>query len=66
MRHAYDNVPFYRDKFDSAGLKPGDISTVEDMTKIPITTILMRPYIKTIFYKNQLYGDASSWRRDGL
>jgi len=38
IRHAYDNTEFYRRKFDSAGVKPDDIKTVEDLKKIPFTT----------------------------
>lgn len=38
IKHAYYNVPFYHSLFDSVGVKPGDIKTVEDMYKIPVTT----------------------------
>ena len=38
--HAYQNVPFYREKFDAHSLKPQDISTIEDLPKIPIITKL--------------------------
>lgn len=38
IRHTYENVLYYRGLFDSAGVKPEDISTVEDLQKIPITT----------------------------
>ncbi len=34
----YENVPFYRQRFDEAGLKPGDITSVDDLDKIPFTT----------------------------
>ncbi|MDX1359561.1 MAG: phenylacetate--CoA ligase, partial [Clostridia bacterium] len=37
-RYAYEKVPFYKKKFDSIGLKPEDIKTIEDITKIPFTT----------------------------
>jgi phenylacetate-CoA ligase len=33
----YERVDFYRDRFDEAGTKPGDVSTVDDITKLPIT-----------------------------
>lgn len=36
--HAYENVPYYRSLFDSAGLSPDDIQTVEDLTRVPVTT----------------------------
>ena len=38
IKHAYENVIYYRSLFDSAGVKPEDIRTVEDLSKIPITT----------------------------
>jgi phenylacetate-CoA ligase len=34
----YDRVPFYKRKFDEAGIKPDDIKTLEDISKIPFTT----------------------------
>ncbi len=37
VKHAYDNVPLYRKKFDDAGLKPEDIQTLADVSKIPFT-----------------------------
>ncbi|MGA1848709.1 MAG: phenylacetate--CoA ligase family protein [Thermoplasmatota archaeon] len=37
VKHAYDNVPFYRKKFDDIGLKPEDIQTLEDVAKVPFT-----------------------------
>lgn len=38
VKHAYDNVPFYRQKFDAAGMCPEDIRSREDIVRIPITT----------------------------
>lgn len=38
VRHEYDNVPNYRKKMDNAGVKPEDIKTLEDITKLPFTT----------------------------
>ncbi|MFE3371115.1 phenylacetate--CoA ligase PaaK [Streptomyces sp. NPDC059173] len=37
LRHAYDNVPFYRDAFDRAGLKPEDCRTLADLARFPFT-----------------------------
>ena len=34
----YIRVPFYRAKFDQAGIKPQDILTLEDIARIPFTT----------------------------
>jgi phenylacetate-CoA ligase len=33
----YKNVPFYKKKFDEAGIKPSDIKSVEDVRKLPFT-----------------------------
>ncbi len=35
---AYENVPFYRKKLDEAGVKPTDIKSLADVSKIPFTT----------------------------
>ena len=37
LAHAYDHVPFYRERFDRAGLRPADIRTVADIAFLPIT-----------------------------
>ncbi len=37
-RHAYDNSPFYRKRFESAGVVPEDIHTLEDIAKLPFIT----------------------------
>jgi phenylacetate-CoA ligase len=36
--YAYEKSPFYRKKFDGAGIKPGDIRTYEDIRKVPFTS----------------------------
>jgi phenylacetate-CoA ligase len=36
--HAYHNVPYYHEMFDSHSIKPEDIRTAEDLQKLPITT----------------------------
>lgn len=38
LERVYNNVPFYKKSFDAAGVKPGDIKSLADMTKIPFTT----------------------------
>lgn len=38
VKHAYEHTPFYRRKFDQAGVKPSDIKSADDLSKIPITT----------------------------
>ena len=38
LRHAYDHTPHYRAKFDSAGVRPDDFKTLDDLAKFPFTT----------------------------
>ena len=38
LKHAYDNVPHYRRKFDAAGVKPEDCRTLADLARFPFTT----------------------------
>ena len=38
LNYVYEQVPFYRDRFDQAGVKPSDIRSVSDMHKIPVLT----------------------------
>ncbi len=38
IRHAYENVPYYRELFVKNKLEPGDIRTVEELNKIPVLT----------------------------
>ena len=35
VKYVYDNVAFYRDKMDAAGVKPEDIKGIEDLNKLP-------------------------------
>ncbi|MBS1328228.1 MAG: phenylacetate--CoA ligase [Oscillospiraceae bacterium] len=37
VRTAYEKVPFYKRKFDEIGLQPGDIHSIDDITKLPFT-----------------------------
>lgn len=37
VRHAYANVPFYKQKLDEAGVSPEDIRSVGDLSKLPFT-----------------------------
>ncbi|MGH7748250.1 MAG: phenylacetate--CoA ligase, partial [Candidatus Dormibacteria bacterium] len=37
LRHAYDNVPFYRKSFDAAGVHPDDCTELGDLPKFPMT-----------------------------
>jgi phenylacetate-CoA ligase len=38
LKHAYDNVPHYKQKFDAAGVHPDDLKTLADLAKFPFTT----------------------------
>ncbi|MDI3385005.1 phenylacetate--CoA ligase [Streptomyces sp. B-S-A8] len=38
LRHAYENVPYYREAFDKAGLRPEDCRTLDDLARFPFTT----------------------------
>lgn len=38
IKHAYDNVPFYRRKFENAGIRPQDIQTIADLPRVPMTS----------------------------
>ncbi|MDE6434438.1 MAG: phenylacetate--CoA ligase [Lachnospiraceae bacterium] len=35
VKHVYENVDFYRNKMDEAGVKPEDIRGIEDLHKLP-------------------------------
>jgi len=38
LRHVEASVPFYRERFGEAGVKPDDMKSVEDISKLPFTT----------------------------
>ncbi len=38
VRHAYDNVPFYKKKYDEAGFHPDQLKSLDDMRRIPFLT----------------------------
>lgn len=37
VHHAYENVDHYRRSFDAAGVKPGDLKSLQDFAKFPFT-----------------------------
>jgi phenylacetate-CoA ligase len=37
VRHAYDNVPFYKKSFDDFGIHPDDLKTLSDLSRFPFT-----------------------------
>jgi phenylacetate-CoA ligase len=40
VSRAYEKTALYRRKFDQAGIKPGDINTLDDLQKLPLTEYL--------------------------
>ena len=38
VKNAYENVPYYRKRFDGMNIKPDDINTLKDIEKLPFTT----------------------------
>ncbi|WP_294072290.1 phenylacetate--CoA ligase family protein [Proteiniphilum sp. UBA1028] len=38
IQRLYDNVPFYRNKLNEAGIKPGDVGSVDQLKRLPFTT----------------------------
>ncbi len=38
VKHVYENVKFYRDRMEEAGVKPEDIHGIEDLHKLPFIT----------------------------
>ncbi len=37
VKRVYHNVPFYREKMQKAGIEPGDIKSIDDLSKLPFT-----------------------------
>ncbi len=38
VAHAYEGSSFYRDRLEQAGIRPGDIQVLDDISKLPFTT----------------------------
>ncbi len=38
VKRAYENVPYYKNRFDKLNIKPEDIKTLKDIEKLPFTT----------------------------
>ena len=38
VARVYEGVPYYRAKLEAAGVQPGDIRSIEDITRLPFTT----------------------------
>lgn len=37
VKRVYENIPFYKESFDKAGVKPEYITSLDDLTKLPFT-----------------------------
>jgi phenylacetate-CoA ligase len=37
VKWVYEKIPFYKNRFDEQGIKPEDIKTLEDLSKLPFT-----------------------------
>ena len=35
VAHAYNNVPLYRDRMNASGVKPEDVKTIDDISRLP-------------------------------
>ncbi len=57
VKTAYENIPFYKQKFDEMGLKPEDIKSIEDISKLPFT-------LKTDLRDNYPFGLLAVGRED--
>jgi phenylacetate-CoA ligase len=38
VAHAYETIPFYRERFDEAGVAPEDVDALDDIERLPFTT----------------------------
>ena len=53
IQHSYDNVPYYHKIFRELNLKPSDIKTVGDLSKLPVLTkYIVRNNIDKMIAKN--------------
>ena len=59
VRHAYENVPLYREKFDAAGVHPDDIKTLTDVQKLPFTTTATPLAYSTTWNTADLYAGTT-------
>ena len=59
LEHAYTNVPYYQKVFNERGLKPRDIQSLADLSKLPILT-------RDIIWENFDGLIATNVQREGL
>ena len=63
LRYAYENSPFYKRKWDKAGIHPEDIKSLEDFESIPFVT---KDEIRQDQIENPPYGSNLCVDRKGL
>ncbi len=54
VNHAYTTVPFYKELYNNSGLRPDEIKSIDDITKIPVISkklLAQNPYDKLISEK---------------
>ncbi len=56
VKMVYEKVPFYKKKFDDAGITPADIQSVDDIHKIPFTT---KAELRDVYPYGMLASDKS-------
>ena len=57
IRHAYDNVPHYKNSFDDHGVHPDDLNSLADLSKFPFT-------VKTDLRDNYPFGMFATPREE--
>lgn len=67
LKHAFENVDFYRSLFVKAGIKPGDIRSVEDLEYIPTVgkDDLASAGLENCLARNRSRGDCISIMTSG-
>jgi phenylacetate-CoA ligase len=66
LRHAYENVPYYRRVFDERGLQPKDIQSTDDLRKLPyLTKEIIRKNFDRLLAKNFPKRDLKLLRTSG-
>ena len=57
VERVYQNVPYYKEKLEEAGIEPGDIKSLNDLSNLPFT-------VKDDFRKNYPFGLFASPKKD--
>ena len=60
IRHAYEHTVYYRNLFDSLGIKPEEIKTKEDLKRLPVIT----KEIVHAHYEELIPDDLSSFKEN--